>query len=114
MPSLSSWYYTERVVEALVTVANVLNQPPTRNESLPRQAIDLIREAEQIYDRELLNGGSEGGPQLRDTLQLVDVTLRRAREIRSERPGTASALAIEVLRKLDRLAAARRDVDSEG
>jgi hypothetical protein len=109
----ASWYYTERVVEALVAVATVLNQPPTRNEGLSGYAIDLLREAEQIYDRELLNGGLEAGPQLRDTLQLVDITLRRAREILSERPGTAASICADILRQLDRLEAARRNVSTE-
>jgi hypothetical protein len=109
-----SWYYTERVVESLVQVAKVLNQPPTRNDGLSRHAVDLLREAEQIYDRELLNGGLEGGPQLRDTLRLVDVTLRRAREILAERPGTAASLAADILRQLDRLEAARHNVNVEG
>jgi hypothetical protein len=108
-----SWYYTERVVEALVGVAEVLNQAPTRNEGLTRHAVDLLREAEQIYDRELLNGGLEAGPQLRDTLQLVDITLRRAREILAERPGTAAAICADILRQLDRLEAARRNVSTE-
>lgn len=108
-----SWYYTERVVEALVEVAKVLDQPPTRNEGLGAYAVDLLREAEQIYDRELLNGGLESGPQLRDTLRLVDVTLRRAREILSERPGTAASLAADTLRQLDRLEAARRNISTE-
>ncbi|MGK5679760.1 SCO2524 family protein [Actinoplanes sp. URMC 104] len=108
-----SWYYTERVVESLVAVANVLDQPPTRNEVLGRYAVDLLREAQQIYDRELLNGGLEAGPQLRDVLRLVNITLSRAREILSERPGTAAALAIDVLRQLDRLEAARHNVAVE-
>jgi hypothetical protein len=108
-----SWYYTERVVEALVTVAAALDQPPTRNEELAQYAVDLLREAEQIYDRELLNGSAEGGPQLRNTLQLVESTLRRAREILSERPGTAASLATDILRELDRLEAARDDLATE-
>jgi hypothetical protein len=101
------------VVEGLVEVAKVLDQPPTRNEGLSSYAVDLLREAEQIYDRELLNGGLESGPQLRDTLRLVDVTLRRAREILSERPGTAAALVSDTLRQLDRLEAARRNISTE-
>nr|WP_221380468.1 SCO2524 family protein [Actinoplanes polyasparticus] len=109
----ASWYYTERVVEALVTVAKVLDQPPSRNEDLANYADDLLREAEQIYDRELLNGSAEGGPGLRNTLQRVDITLRRAREIRTERPGTSAALALDILRELDRLDAARGDSSSE-
>jgi hypothetical protein len=109
----ASWYYTERVVEALVAVANVLDQPPTRNDNLSRYAVDLLREAQQISDRDLLNGGLEAGPQLRDALRLANITLSRAREILAERPGTAAALAFEVLRQLDRLEAARRNVSVE-
>jgi len=108
-----SWYYTERVVSSLVAVARVLIQPPVRNERLTTQAMDLIREAEQLYDRELLGGGSEGGPQLREQLRLVELTLRRSREIVSTRPGTAVSLTMEVLRLLDRLAAARGDTFAE-
>lgn len=103
-----SWYYTERVVEGLVEVAQVLDQPPTRDEGLASNAAGLLREAEQILDRELVNGGLESGPPLRDTLRLVEVTLRRAREILAERPGTAAALIYDSLRQLDRLEAARR------
>jgi hypothetical protein len=109
----ASWYYTERVVEGLVEVAKVLDQPPTRNERLTAYAVDLLREAEQIYDRELLNGGLESGPQLRDTLRLVEVTLRRAREILPERPGTSAALVVDTLRQLDRLEAARHNISTE-
>lgn len=108
-----SWYYTERVVASLVAVARVLNQPPLRNERLINQALDLLREAEQIYDRELLSGGTEAGPQLRETLRLVELTLRRAREILPERPGTSIALINDMLRMLDRLAAARGDAFEE-
>jgi hypothetical protein len=46
---------------------------------------------------------------MRDTLQRVQASLQRAREIIDDRPGTASVLASEVLRDLDRLNVARRD-----
>jgi hypothetical protein len=102
-----SWYLTERAVQGLIDVAGTLAQAPIPSEPVGRFALDLIREAEQIYDQELLNGGGEGAQQLRDTLSLVNETLRRAREILASRPGTSAALAIEMLRNLDRLAAAR-------
>lgn len=107
------WYYTERVVQALVTVAKLVDRPPARNDELARQAAGLLREAEQVYDRELVTGAAEGGPSLRDALQLVEVMLRRAREVRAERPGTAAALAYDALRRLDRLAAAGGDISTE-
>jgi hypothetical protein len=109
-----SWYYTERVVQGLVTTANMLNRPPLRSERLADYALDLLGEAEHLYDMELLSGAAEGGPKMQQTLHLIRVNLRRAREIVQDRPGTATALATEVLRGLDELAAARRDVGEAG
>jgi hypothetical protein len=105
--SSPSWYFTERAVQGLINVAKTLGLAPIPSEPVGEFALDLIREAEQIYDQELLNGSGEGAQQLRDTLSLVNETLRRAREILPSRPGTSAALAIEMLRNLDRLAAAR-------
>ena len=47
---------------------------------------------------------------MRSTLQSARATLRRAREIVADHPGTAFVLVSEVLRDLDRLAAARSDL----
>jgi hypothetical protein len=41
-------------------------------------------------------------------LERLGTELRRARSVRRERPGVAIAVTEEVLRKLDRLSAARR------
>ncbi|RKR89650.1 hypothetical protein BDK92_4006 [Micromonospora pisi] len=110
----TSWYYTERVVQGLVTTANMLNRPPLRSDKLADYALDLLSEAEHLYDMELLSGAAEGGPKMQQTLHLIRVNLRRSREIVQDRPGTAAALATEVLRALDELAAARRDVSEAG
>jgi hypothetical protein len=107
---LPSWYYTERVVECLVTAANVVSSQPLRSERLAELAMDLLTEADHLFDQEQLNGSAYAGPSMRTELQRVRSTLARAREVRTNRPGSAVALAIEVLRDLDRLAAARRDV----
>ncbi|MGH4009000.1 MAG: hypothetical protein ACRDTH_12740, partial [Pseudonocardiaceae bacterium] len=107
---LQSWYYTERVVECLVAAANMLSRAPLRSPRLADLAIDLLNEADYLYDRELLNWSGEAGPSMRTTLQAVRVNLRRAWEILHDRPGSAMVLASEVLRDLDRLAAARQDV----
>jgi hypothetical protein len=107
---LQSWYYTERVVECLVAAANMVSRAPLRSPRLAEVATDLLNEADHLYDRELLNSSGEAGPSMRTTLQAVRVNLRRAWEIRHDRPGSAMALASEVLRDLDRLAAARQDV----
>lgn len=103
-----SWYYTKRVVDCLVTAARVINEPPSRSGLLAQIAGDLLREADHLYDRELLNGSTDSGEQLRVELDRIGVELRRARAVRGERPGVAVAVTEEVLRKLDRLSAARR------
>lgn len=110
----TSWYYTERVVQGLVTTANMLNRPPLRSDRLADYALDLLSEAEHLYDMELLSGAAEGGPKMQQTLHLIRVNLRRAREIVQDRPGSAAALSTEVLRSLDELDAARRDVSEAG
>ncbi|MGQ0777410.1 MAG: hypothetical protein ACT4NY_23865 [Pseudonocardiales bacterium] len=73
-------------------------------------AIDLLNEADHLFDRELLNWSEKSGPSMERTLLAVRANLRRAREILHDRPGSATVLASEVLRDLDRLAAARQDV----
>ncbi len=105
-----SWYYTRRVVECLVTAAEVVNSPPLRNERLAELAGDLLSEADHRFDQELLRGSTEAGPAMRSTLQSARATLRRAHEIKADHPGTAFVLVGEVLRDLDRLAAARTDL----
>jgi hypothetical protein len=103
-----SWYYTKRVVDCLVTAARVIQEPPLRSALLAQIAAELLNEADHLYDRELLNGSTDSGEQLRVELDLIGVELRRARAVRGERPGVAVAVTEEVLRKLDRLSAARR------
>ncbi len=107
---LQSWYHTERVVECLVAAANMAGRAPLRSTRLTDVATDLLNEADHLFDRELLGWSGEAGPAMRTTLQAVRANLRRAREILHDRPGSATVLASEVLRDLDRLAAARQDV----
>jgi hypothetical protein len=103
-----SWYYTKRVVDCLVTAARVVNEPPVRSELLAQLASDLLYEADHLFDRELLNGSTISGAQLREELNQIGAELHRARSVRAELPGVAVAVTEEVLRKLDRLSAARR------
>jgi hypothetical protein len=105
---LPSWYFTERVVECLVQASNVLAQPPLRSARLIENALDVLNEADHLYDRELLSGSPET-PQLRTDLKRLDSMLQRARSIVHDRPATAISLANAVLRELDLLTAARRD-----
>jgi hypothetical protein len=106
---LPSWYFTERVVECLVSAAGVVLGPPVRSTVLATHAADLLNEAEHLYDRELLTGSSEAAEPLRETLTRVRLSLDRARQIQHERPATSVALATEVLSELDQIAAARQD-----
>ncbi|MBL7261662.1 SCO2524 family protein [Paractinoplanes lichenicola] len=103
-----SWYYTKRVVDCLVVAARLINNPPLRSSLLTQIAADLLNEADHLYDRELLNGTTTRGETLRVELERIGTELRRARAVRRERPGVAVAVTEEVLRKLDRLSAARR------
>jgi hypothetical protein len=103
-----SWYYTKRVVDCLIAAARVINEPPVRSDLLAQVAADLLTEADHLYDRELLNGTTTRGEALRIELERIGTELRRARSVRRERPGVAVAVTEEVLRKLDRLSAARR------
>jgi hypothetical protein len=103
----TSWYFTERVVECLVTAAFVVSSPPLRSHIATGLAADLLAEAEHLFDQELLMISAEAGPAMGSALQTVRTTLRRARDLMPDRPGTALVLVSEVLRELDRLAAAR-------
>jgi hypothetical protein len=75
---------------------------------LTQIAADLLNEADHLYDRELLNGTTTRGETLRVELDRIGTELRRARAVRREQPGVAVAVTEEVLRKLDRLSAARQ------
>jgi hypothetical protein len=106
---IPSWYHTERIIEVLVAAANVtqsLSPPPF---ALLETASQLLAEAERLFDQERLRGTNDTGAQMRESFQVVGATLRRARELLRDRPGTASALALDMLRELDKLDAARQD-----
>jgi hypothetical protein len=100
-----SWYFTERVVECLVSAAEVVAKPPLRSDGLVDYSADLLNEAEHLYDKELLAGSSQD---LREDLTKIRLTIERARSIQPERPGSAASLALGVLNDLDELAVARQ------
>jgi len=104
-----SWYYTERVVQALVVTANLLDRSPLRSDRMAATAAELLNEADQIFDNELMRGSAGGGPVLQDRVKEIRVTLRRARESMADRPGTAAALSSHALILLDDLAAGRQN-----
>jgi hypothetical protein len=104
-----SWHQTERVMEALVAAANVTDSSPTAAASLLDSARQLLAEAEHLFDQERLRGTNDTGERMRESFQVVGAKLRRARELLRTRPGTASMLAVDVLRELDLIDAARQD-----
>jgi len=101
---LPSWYYTLRVVQALVVTANVLDRPPLRSERMTGIAGDLLSEAEHLFDRELMRGTATG-PSLADSINAIRANLRLAREALADRPGTAATLAGNVLNLLSEITA---------
>jgi hypothetical protein len=105
-----SWHHTVRVVESLVYAANMADSHPLRSEGLATMSRELLAEAEHLFDQELLAGSTEAGPAMRSKIEGVRQRLRRVREIMADRPGSATALLLSVLRELDDLAAARHDV----
>jgi hypothetical protein len=106
---IPSWYHTERVIEVLVAAANVTQSPSAATAEMIESAEQLLAEAEHLFDQERLRGTNDTGEQMRESFQVVGAKLRRARELLRDRPGTASVLAGDVLRELDRVDAARQD-----
>jgi hypothetical protein len=110
---LPSWYFTVRVILGVTGMAHVLIGAPLRSVQLNMAALELLSEAEHLFDQELLNRSAESNERLRATFTTIAGHLGRAREIVGTRPGTAMALALQVLRDIDSLAVARRDVRTE-
>jgi hypothetical protein len=101
-----SWYLTERVVESLVQVAQVVSKPPLSSPRLVDVAGDLLNEADALYAQQML---SEATGRLHETLMKVDNLLREARKVVVERPGSAMSLAYSALQELQRISAAKQD-----
>jgi hypothetical protein len=106
----TGWHHTARVVESLVFAANLAESHPLRSEALVEFAQELLAEADHMFDSELLAGSTEGGRAMREKLEGVRQRLRRARDILDQRPGSAAALLLTILRELDDLNAARQDL----
>ena len=105
-----TWHHTLRVVESLVLAAELANSHPLRSVRLVDFAQDLLAEAEHLFDKERLRGTTDGRDELHEALNTVRHQLVWARRIINDRPGSATATLIDVLGKLDKLAAARSDV----
>ncbi|MEU5874460.1 SCO2524 family protein [Glycomyces sp. NPDC047369] len=107
-----SWHFTIRVVESMVLAAQFAGSEPARSRNLEDLAHELLVEAEHIYDQELLRGSGNAGPALAQEIRSVGLTIRHAKDVVDERPGTAFALGVKALIDLDRLISAGRDAET--
>ncbi|MGI5155986.1 SCO2524 family protein [Microbispora sp. CA-102843] len=102
-----SWYFSERVVEFLVSAATSSGEPPLRSPQLVELALQMLGEAEHLLDQELVTRPLVGGQTVQPKLRSIQASLQRARTIVSDRPATAQALINDALLGLERLATAR-------
>ncbi|MEU4164740.1 SCO2524 family protein [Actinoplanes sp. NPDC026670] len=102
-----SWYHTVRVVQCMGAAASLIRSAPPPGRNISAIAAELLAEAENTFDRELMRGSGEAGPALQDSLWRQGSKLRRARQILGTQPGAAMQHLLEVLRELDKLAAVR-------
>ncbi|MEW9533406.1 SCO2524 family protein [Microbispora sp. NPDC049125] len=102
-----TWYFSERVVEFLVSSARASGETPLRSPQLVEQAYEMLSEAEHLLDQELVTRPLVAGQTIQPKLRSIQAALLRARSIVSERPATAQALIHDALLDLDRLSAAR-------
>ncbi|MFF0536577.1 SCO2524 family protein [Streptomyces coelicoflavus] len=103
-----SWSITERVAECMVAAHGVYAQPPIRSVQLSAPAREAISEAAHLLGKEQEDHPAPGPrtPQ-GQWISGVEADLRRARALVDRQPGTALALALDVLARLDTLVRAR-------
>ncbi|WP_322754018.1 hypothetical protein [Frankia sp. Cas3] len=97
------------MIEGLVAAAGTYEETPLRTTHMVDNARELLSEADHLLNQEILQADADDRSELNTGLLEIEATLTRARRILSERPSSASALAMEALRKLDELAVARID-----
>ncbi|WP_053912507.1 SCO2524 family protein [Streptomyces sp. TP-A0875] len=102
-----SWSITERVTECLVAARNLYKQQPIRSAELAELARELLSEATHLFGKEQLEGATSPDGSRARTMRSIENRLDHARGLIDDRPATAFALALPVLRELDTLAQAR-------
>lgn len=102
-----SWYLTERVIEALVAAARMFAEQPLRSTAVIVRTHDLLNEAEHLLNQELLS--ADATTAVRSKLGEIEAKLVRARNVVNDRPGTAYALTMDALLKLDQIAIGHDD-----
>jgi hypothetical protein len=104
-----SWYMTKRMIECLTSAANSFGESPIRSARLTEEAVDLLGEADHLLSQTKLASSAETGSLMYKGLKRLEARLDRARRLLRDRPGTAVALTLDVLRDLDEIAVARQD-----
>ncbi|MGI5454685.1 SCO2524 family protein [Streptomyces sp. CA-249302] len=102
-----SWSMTERLTECMVAAYNFYAREPVRSPQLGTYATSLLSEATHRFGKEQMQSVVATDSDLAKSLRMIEIRLRRARELVRRQPGTASALAMSVLVELDTLAQAR-------
>ncbi|EGX55195.1 hypothetical protein SZN_34133 [Streptomyces zinciresistens K42] len=106
-----SWSITERVVEVMVQATVMYRQPPIRSLELTELAKALLSESAHLLGNEQMEPAPSDAGRHGMQLRTIEVKLRRARLLVDDQPGTAYALALDVLGQLDALARAREAAD---
>ncbi|MBY8861839.1 hypothetical protein K7711_35555 [Nocardia sp. CA2R105] len=104
-----SWFLTERVMECLVGAYDTFRRPPPAPQPMINRAQDLLREADDLLNRERLEVSEDDQSAKRTELDRIEQSLDRARRLWRQRPGTTFSLAVRALEQLDELANARED-----
>jgi len=106
---LPAWSLTERIIESLVIAAAAVGAAPIRSTRLQEIAGDLLSEADHLFNQEQLQTSRHTTSKMNSSLHRIENKLLRARTLLQDRPGTAKAIVIDVLRELDEFAIARQD-----
>jgi hypothetical protein len=104
-----TWSLTERIIESLVMAAAAVGASPIRSSRLQDIAGDLLSEADHLFNQEQLQTSRHSASSMNTSLHRIENKLQRARTLLQDRPGTAKAIVIDVLRELDEFAIARQD-----
>ncbi|MCX2925509.1 SCO2524 family protein [Streptomyces sp. NEAU-W12] len=102
-----SWSITERITECLVAARGLYEQEPIRSPELAELARELLSEATHLFGKEQLEASATVDGGRGRAMRSIENRLDHARDLVDERPATAFALALPVLRELDTLAQAR-------
>lgn len=104
-----SWFLTERVMECLVVAYETFSLTPSAPTPMINRAQELLREADDLLNRERLAVSDEDQSAKRIEVDRIEQSLDRARLLLRRRPGTSFSLAVRALEQLDELANARED-----